>query len=66
MVIDRPRRRNAFTDEMWLILSELTREAEQDPRIDVMVIRRADAAVFSAGADVADWVDRLESRWASC
>ena len=60
LVIDRPKRRNAFTDEMWPVLSELAREAEQDPRIDVMVIMGADAKVFSAGADVADWVERLE------
>ena len=60
LVIDRPKRRNAFTDEMWPVLSELAREAEQDSRIDLLVIRGADAKVFSAGADVADWVERLE------
>ena len=59
LIIDRPRRRNAFSDEMWSILADLAREADLDDRTKVMVIRGADSAVFCAGADVAEWAERL-------
>jgi enoyl-CoA hydratase/carnithine racemase len=44
---------------MWSILADLAREADKDDRVKVMVIRGADASVFCAGADVAEWAERL-------
>ncbi len=54
LVIDRPERRNAFTEEMWPTLSALAEQAEEDDRIKVMVVRGADSTVFCAGADVSE------------
>ena len=59
LVIDRPERRNAFTEEMWPTLSGLAEQAEDDDRIKVMVVRGADSTVFCAGADVSEWSERL-------
>ena len=59
LIIDRPHRRNAFKDEMWPILADLAREVDRDDRVKVMVIRGADSTVFCAGADVAEWAERL-------
>ena len=59
LIIDRPKRRNAFSDEMWSILAELAAEADSDDHTKMMVIRGADSTVFCAGADVAEWAERL-------
>ncbi|MCE2526688.1 MAG: enoyl-CoA hydratase/isomerase family protein [Actinomycetia bacterium] len=59
LIIDRPHRRNAFTDEMWPILADLAREADRDDRTKMMVVRGTDSTVFCAGADVAEWAERL-------
>ncbi len=59
LVIDRPERRNAFTEEMWSILPGLAKEAEEDGQIKVMVVRGANPTMFCAGADVAEWAERL-------
>lgn len=59
LVIDRPEKRNAFSDEMWSTLARLAQEADQDERIKVIVVRGATPEVFCAGADVAEWAERL-------
>lgn len=60
LVIDRPRRRNAFSDQMWSRLAALAREADGDERVKMMLIRGVDSTVFCAGADVAEWAERLD------
>lgn len=59
LIIDRAEKRNAFSDEMWSTLGGLAREADQDERIKLMVVRSATPEVFCAGADVAEWAERL-------
>ena len=59
LVIDRPDKRNAFSDEMWSTLAGLAREADRDESTRLMVIRGATPEVFCAGADVAEWAERL-------
>lgn len=60
LVIDRPERRNAFSDDMWMELGDLAREADRDDRVQVMLVRGVDSTVFCAGADVAEWAERLD------
>lgn len=55
VVIDRPAKRNAFTQAMWVLLGELLEELESDPAIKVIVIRSSDPRAFSAGADIAEF-----------
>ena len=43
---------------MWSILAELAAEADSDDLTKMMVIRGADST-FCAGADVAEWAERL-------
>lgn len=44
---------------MWSVLAGLAMQAEEDHQAKVMVIRGADSTVFCAGADVAEWAERL-------
>ena len=59
LITDRPQRRNAFSDGMWSVLADLAKEADQDDRSKVMVIRGESPTVFCAGADVSEWAERL-------
>ena len=59
LIIDRPEKRNAFSDEMWSTLAGLARQADRDERTKLLVIRGATSEVFCAGADVAEWAERL-------
>lgn len=59
LIIDRPDKRNAFSEEMWSMLAGLAREADRDESTSLMVIRGATSEVFCAGADVAEWAERL-------
>jgi enoyl-CoA hydratase/carnithine racemase len=54
LVIDRPDRHNAFTDEMWSNLPPMLADLAARPDVRVLVIRSASDRVFSAGADVED------------
>ncbi|MGF1665543.1 MAG: enoyl-CoA hydratase/isomerase family protein [Acidimicrobiia bacterium] len=54
LLIDRPDRHNAFSDEMWSALPGLLTRVEQDRSIRVLVVASSTARVFSAGADVAE------------
>jgi enoyl-CoA hydratase/carnithine racemase len=54
LVIDRPDRHNAFSDEMWSGLPELLARVGQDHTIRVLVVASSTDRVFSAGADVAE------------
>jgi enoyl-CoA hydratase/carnithine racemase len=55
VVIDRPERKNAFSEAMWGELASIVRGLDEDPGVRVVVVRSADRAVFSAGADVEDF-----------
>jgi enoyl-CoA hydratase len=58
LVINRPRKRNAITYEMWQAIPDLVREAEEDPGIKVLLVRGADSSAFSAGADIGEFEAR--------
>ena len=52
IVVDRPARRNAFTQDMWKETTALIRRLDADPDIRVMALESAVEGVFSAGADL--------------
>lgn len=54
LVIDRPARHNAFSDEMWSEMPSMLHAAAGRPEVRVLVVRSAIDRVFSAGADVED------------
>jgi enoyl-CoA hydratase len=58
LVINRPRKRNAITYEMWQAIPDLVREAEEDTGVKVLLVRGADASAFSAGADIGEFEAR--------
>lgn len=55
LIIDRPDKRNAFTQAMWEALPELVERAMLNPDIRVMILRASVPGAFSAGADIAEF-----------
>ncbi|MCG6120190.1 MAG: enoyl-CoA hydratase-related protein [Blastomonas sp.] len=55
LVIDRPDKRNAFTQGMWEALPELVDRAMANPDIRVMILRASTPGAFCAGADIAEF-----------
>jgi enoyl-CoA hydratase/carnithine racemase len=55
LVLNRPEKRNAVTEAMWLALPSLITEVEQDPTIKVLIVRGADPRAFAAGADIGEF-----------
>lgn len=61
IVINRPEKRNAFTLEMWVTLSELLEELAADEQVKVVVIRGVDHTTFAAGADISEFISNRSS-----
>jgi enoyl-CoA hydratase/carnithine racemase len=59
VVIDRPDRRNALTQQMWNALPELIDQAVASPGVRVLVVRSSTPGVFSAGADIGEYRDHI-------
>lgn len=59
VVIDRPDRRNALTQQMWNTLPELIDQAVASPGVRVLVVRSSTPGVFSAGADIGEYRDHI-------
>lgn len=53
--INRPAKRNAFTQAMWEALPALLAKAMADPAVRVLVLRAAEPGAFCAGADIAEF-----------
>jgi enoyl-CoA hydratase/carnithine racemase len=52
LTLNRPEKRNALTQAMWLALPEALHQIENDPRVKVMILRSSTAEAFCAGADI--------------
>lgn len=61
IVINRPEKRNAFTLEMWVTLTELLEELAADETAKVVVIRGVDHTTFAAGADISEFISNRSS-----
>lgn len=56
LLIDRPNKRNAFTQEMWEMFPDLLADAMDDDAIRVLMVKASQAeTAFSAGADIAEF-----------
>jgi enoyl-CoA hydratase len=55
LVLNRPEKRNAISFDMWQSLPGLLEEVDNDRSIKVLIIRGADEAAFSAGADISEF-----------
>ncbi|MGP1281517.1 MAG: enoyl-CoA hydratase/isomerase family protein [Parasphingopyxis sp.] len=56
LLIDRPDKRNAFTQEMWELFPELLAEAMGDEAVRVLLVHAsARDSAFSAGADIGEF-----------
>ncbi|MEN0653777.1 MULTISPECIES: enoyl-CoA hydratase-related protein [Hyphobacterium] len=61
LVLNRPDKRNALTQEMWLAIPELLAEVEKDAGLRVLIVRGAGGA-FAAGADIAEFEEVYSTR----
>lgn len=52
--INRPEKRNALSQIMWLRIEELVAEIEQDSNIRVLIVRGRGRKAFCAGADISE------------
>lgn len=55
LLIDRPDKRNAFTQVMWEALPDLIDQAVADSAVRVIVLRAAESGAFCAGADISEF-----------
>ncbi|QLC23095.1 enoyl-CoA hydratase/isomerase family protein [Parasphingopyxis sp. CP4] len=56
LLIDRPDKRNAFTQEMWELFPTLLADAMADDAIRVLMVKASQAdSAFSAGADIGEF-----------
>lgn len=55
LVIDRPDKRNAFTNAMWAVVPGLVAQAMDDPGVRVLIVQARTPGVFCAGADIAEF-----------
>lgn len=55
LLIDRPDRKNAFTQSMWEVLPDLLAQAMADPAVRLLILQSAVPGTFSAGADIAEF-----------
>lgn len=58
--IDRPDKRNAFTQAMWAALPGLLDEALALPGVRLLLLESATPGVFCAGADIAELLENRE------
>jgi enoyl-CoA hydratase/carnithine racemase len=52
LTLNRPAKRNALTQALWLALPEALNYIENDPRVKVMILRSSTMNAFCAGADI--------------
>ncbi|QLC26085.1 enoyl-CoA hydratase/isomerase family protein [Parasphingopyxis algicola] len=56
LLIDRPDKRNAFTQEMWELFPDLLADAMGDDAIRVLIVHASEKdSAFSAGADIGEF-----------
>jgi enoyl-CoA hydratase/carnithine racemase len=60
LTINRPDKKNSFTQAMYGAMAEALEQAKNDPAIRVTVIQ-GDVTVFSAGNDISDFLQRKPS-----
>lgn len=58
LVLNRPDKLNAFTDEMLVAATEQLRRCDDDPDVRVVVIRGEGERAFCTGADLAELAER--------
>jgi enoyl-CoA hydratase/carnithine racemase len=55
VVINRPAKRNALTEEIWRAIPAIVQRLADDPAVKLVVLRGAGTAAFSAGADIGEF-----------
>ncbi|MEY2883397.1 MAG: hypothetical protein RL490_1121 [Pseudomonadota bacterium] len=55
LLIDRPDKRNAFTQAMWEALPGLVDTAMADPAVRILIVQSAHPGPFCAGADIGEF-----------
>jgi enoyl-CoA hydratase/carnithine racemase len=61
ILIDRPEKRNAFTQEMWEHFPKLLHQAQLDRAIRVIVIQSSTPGMFCAGADIKELLEHKDN-----
>jgi len=59
LIINRPEKRNAITEQMWVDLPGVISTVDADPSIKVLLIRGSTPEAFSSGADIGEYRARI-------
>ncbi len=54
ILIDRPGKRNAMTQDMWDAMPQIVAQADADPAVRVIILTSATPGMFCAGADIGE------------
>jgi enoyl-CoA hydratase/carnithine racemase len=66
LVIDRPEKRNAFNQAMWLALPRLVEQADADEAVKLILLRSSTPGMFCAGADIGELLaNKDDADWRS-
>lgn len=55
LILNRPEKRNALTEDMWAAIADLAAKVAADPAVKVLILRGATAEAFAAGADIGEF-----------
>ncbi|MCI4646198.1 MAG: enoyl-CoA hydratase-related protein [Hyphomonadaceae bacterium] len=55
LVLNRPEKRNALSQEMWAAIPGLIAECEANPDVKVLILHGGEAGQFAAGADISEF-----------
>ena len=58
ITFNQPEKRNAVSQEMWQMMSDIVKDLEEDEAIRVIILRGAGDQAFFAGADISQFKDR--------
>ena len=61
LVLNRPRKHNALTLDMWRAIPSAIEAFDADPDVKVVVIRGAGERAFSAGGDIGEFLELAQS-----
>ncbi len=66
LIIDRPEKRNAFNQEMWLALPRLVEQADADDAVRLIQLKSSTQGMFCAGADIGELLtNKDDADWRS-
>lgn len=62
IVLNKPKKRNALSVDMWGAIPALVEQATKNPDVKILIIHGGDAGAFAAGADISEFEEIYATR----